>query len=150
MAKAAIQAQKGNKIAASSTYEAGSAYSASMGAPDRSKYRRTPPEQARVPEIVSPGMEIRTSYDTGGIVAEVAGPFPFTAGDGAVFLHYTLIYVPPEKWGRHKPKDHSWINECVAVDGRILKLFEANTDEVFITIPKPKFGADSKGQLSFL
>jgi hypothetical protein len=27
---------------------------------------------------------------------------------------------------------HNWINECGAVDGRILKLLEASGDEVFI------------------
>lgn len=33
---------------------------------------------------------------------------------------------------RHSNLDRNWINECVAVGGRILKLLEANPDEVFI------------------
>jgi hypothetical protein len=40
--------------------------------------------------------------------------------------------VSTDRVGRHSNLDRNWINECVAVGGRILKLLEANRDEVFI------------------
>lgn len=77
-------------------------------------------------------MMVRTSYGTGGIVIEVAGPSVHVAPDGREFSHFTIVYVPADRFGRHSKLDCNWINECVAVDGRILKLLEANRDEVFI------------------
>jgi hypothetical protein len=45
--------------------------------------------------------------------------------------------VPSERFARHGKLDRNWINECVAVDSRILKLLEADLNEVLIE------GADS-------
>ncbi len=77
-------------------------------------------------------MVIRTSYGTGGTVIGVEGPYVHLASDGREHPHFTIVYVPSERVCRHGKLDHNWINECVAVDGRILKLLEVNLDEVFI------------------
>ena len=109
-----------------------SLYSAELGAHDPGRYRLTPPCAPDVPVLVQPGMTVRTSYGTGGIVVAVEGPTIHRGQDGREYTHFTIIYVPVERFGRHSAADHCWINECVAVDGRILMLFEANSDEVFI------------------
>lgn len=46
--------------------------------------------------------------------------------------HFTIVYVPPEHAAKYRDTDRHWINECVAVGDRILMLFEANEDEVFV------------------
>ncbi|MGE0653333.1 MAG: hypothetical protein AB7P12_16555, partial [Alphaproteobacteria bacterium] len=46
--------------------------------------------------------------------------------------HFTIVYVPPDRAQKYRETDRHWINECVAVGDRILMLFEANTDEVFV------------------
>lgn len=76
-------------------------------------------------------MSVKTSYGTGGVVISVDGPSIFHAADGQEFPHFTIVYVPADRFGRHGDGDRRWINECLAVRGRILKLLEANTDEVF-------------------
>lgn len=129
-------------------HEAHSLYSASLGARDRGKYRRTPRGEATVKDLVQPGLEIQTSYDTGGMVIGVSGPYPFESSEGETYETFTIVYVHLKIWGTHKASDHRWINECVAVGGRILKLMEANTDEVHIIRAKPQFATDRKGQMS--
>jgi len=89
------------------------------------------------PALVRPGMAVRTSYGTGGIVIAVKGPAIHIAQDGNEYPHFTIVYVPADLCGRHSKLDHNWINECVVVDGRILKLREANSDEVFVEAMAP-------------
>ncbi len=109
-----------------------SLYSAELGAHDPGRYRLTPPCAPNVPALVQPGMTVRTSYGTGGIVIEVKGPYMHQASDRREYPHFTIVYVPAERFGRHSAGDRCWINECVVVNGRILKRVEANSDEVFI------------------
>lgn len=111
---------------------AGSLSSVSLGATDPCSYRGTPPGAPDVSMIVWPGMQIQTSYGTGGVVIEVTGPYTHVGKDGRDYPHFTIVYVPAERFGRHLSSDLCWINECVAVHGRILKLFNANSDEVII------------------
>jgi len=113
-------------------YLAYSLYSAELGASYPGHYRSTPSGAPDVAALVCPGMMIRTSYDTGGTVIGVEGPYLHVAPDGDEYPHFTIVYVPSERFGRHGTLDRNWINECVAVNGRILKLLEANLDEVFI------------------
>ncbi|TKV70730.1 hypothetical protein [Rhizobium sp. AU243] len=54
------------------------------------------------------------------------------APNGRDYEHFTIVYVPAARFGHHSTSDHRWINECVAVGDRILMLFEANSDEVFV------------------
>jgi len=109
-----------------------SLYSAELGAHDPGRYRLTPSCAPDVPALVQPGMTVRTSYGTGGIVVAVEGPTIHRGQDGREYPHFTIIYVPVKRFGRHTGADHCWLNECVAVGGRILMLLEANEDEIFI------------------
>jgi hypothetical protein len=109
-----------------------SLYSAGLGAYDPGGYRSTPSGAPDVAALVRPGMVIRTSYGTGGTVIGVEGPHVHFAPDGRDYPHFTIVYVPSERFGRHGKLDRNWINECVTVNGCILKLLEANLDEVFI------------------
>jgi hypothetical protein len=109
-----------------------SLYSADLGCHDPGRYRFTPPCAPDVSALVRPGMTVRTSYGTGGIVIAVRGPVIHVGTDGREYPHFTIVYVPADRFGQHSKQDHNWINECVAVDGRILKLLEANSDEVFV------------------
>lgn len=117
--------------AAKHTYEAHSTYMASLGVPDRRQYRRTPPGAPTVADLVRPGDTVATSYNTGGVVIEVKEYF-YAAPTGETLSHFSIVYVPPDRAANSRDTDRHWINECVAVDGRILMLFEANTDEVFV------------------
>ncbi|MET3616020.1 hypothetical protein ABID16_004369 [Rhizobium aquaticum] len=65
-------------------------------------------------------------------MTEVDGPHLHVTADGREHSHFTIVYVQFERFGRHGKLDRNWINECVTVNGRILKLLEANLDEVFI------------------
>lgn len=109
-----------------------SIYAAELGAHDPGRYRRTPAGAPDVPALVRPGMTVRTSYGTAGVVIAVEGPVIHFASDGREYPHFTIVYVPADTLIRHSKPDHNWISECVAIDGRILKLLEANSDEVFI------------------
>lgn len=106
-------------------------YQAELGYPDAGRYRRTPIGARTVSDLVRPGDTVRTSYETGGVVIAV-NACSFAARTGEALPHFTIVYVPPERFGRHRDSDRHWINECVAVDDRILMLFENNTDEVFV------------------
>lgn len=59
-----------------------SLYSAELGAHDPGRYRLTPSFSPDVPALVQPGMTIRTSYGTGGVVVAVGGPAIHHAQDG--------------------------------------------------------------------
>ncbi|PZM12933.1 hypothetical protein [Rhizobium tubonense] len=109
-----------------------SLFSAKLGAYDPGRYRSTPSGAPDVGDLVCPGMMVHTSYGTGGIVTEVEGPHLHVIADGKEYPHFTIVYLPAGRLDRHSKLDRNWINECVAVNGRILKLLEANLDEVFI------------------
>lgn len=113
------------------TYEAHSVYTAGLGVPDRRRYRRTPPGAPSVADLVRPGDAVSTSCNTGGVVIEVKEYF-YAAPTGETLSHFTIVYVPANRATKYRDTDHHWINECVAVNGRILMLFEANSDEVFV------------------
>ncbi|MEX0408736.1 hypothetical protein ABGN05_24125 [Aquibium sp. LZ166] len=113
------------------TYEAHSTYTAGLGVPDRRQYRRTPPGAPTAADLVWPGDTVATTYNTGGVVIEVKEYF-YAAPTGETLSHFTIVYVPADRATKYRDTDHHWINECVAVDGRILMLFEANADEVFV------------------
>jgi hypothetical protein len=115
----------------SKTYEAHSTYTAALGAPDRCRYRRTPLGAPTVADLVKLGDTVTSSYGTGGVVIEVKEYF-YAAPVGKTLSHFTIVYVPPDRAAKHRDADRHWINECVSAGDRILKLFEANTDEVFI------------------
>lgn len=113
------------------TWEAHSTYTADLGVPDRRQYRRTPPGSPTVADLVRPGDTVSTSYGTGGVVVELKEYF-YVAPTGETLSHFTIVYVAPDRAAKYRDSDRHWINECVAVGDRILKLFEANEDEVFV------------------
>lgn len=123
--------RKQTSAASEKPYEAHSTYTAALGAPDRCRYRRTPPAAPTVADLIRPGDTISTSYNTGGVVIEVKEHF-YAAPTGETLSHFTIVYVSSDRAAKHRDADRHWINECVAVGDRILKLFEANTDEVFV------------------
>lgn len=114
--------------------------------------RGTPAGQQTVPQIVRPGMTIRTSYGTGGIVVDVRGPYTYMRQ----LKHppnWSILYVLPQHYGRHghipmgwseNPKIHG-INEIVAVDGRLLTT--CGQDEVFIVNATPATAINRAGQI---
>ena len=100
-----------------------------------SKLRRTPPSQLTVGQLVFPGDVIEMSYfqrsNDGGKVIRI---WEYPCYGLPVFA---VLYVPldaePLKSGEYGQNDYGCLSEMVAQDGRILKLFEANTDEMFLT-----------------
>jgi hypothetical protein len=112
-------------------WEAHSTYTADLGVPDRRRYRRTPPGSPTVVDLVRPGDTVSTAYSTGGVVIELKEYF-YAAPTGETMSRFTIVYVPPDRAAKYRDCDHHWINECVAVGDRILMLFEANSDEVFV------------------
>ena len=126
-------------------YRATSAYSVQMGAPVEGGYRRTPEGEPTVADLVAPGAIVTTSYGSGPyVVVRVSGPFFYDpdalgrtgraqAGTGEGFPHYSLKMVRQRDFRAARPlAADSFINEVVAVGGRLLMLFEANGDEVFV------------------
>jgi len=81
--------------------------------------------------IVQPGDTVSTSYSPGGVVIEVKEYF-YAAPTGETLSYFTIVSVPSNRAAKYRDSDRHWINECVAVGDRILMLFEANSDEVFI------------------
>lgn len=112
-------------------YEAHSTFTAGLGVPDRRQYRRTPPGAPNVADLARPGDTVATSYHTGGVVIAVTESF-YDAPTGETLSHLTIVYVPADRAAKYRDNDLRWINECVAIDGRIRMLFEANADEVFV------------------
>lgn len=96
--------------------------------------RSTPPGEPRVPEILKPGMVVRTSYGSNRyVVLKVDGPFFYhPPEEAAAYEEWSLHLVSPEEWSAGRKQPSAWINEVVAVGGRLLKLFANNPDEVFI------------------
>lgn len=127
-----MQTRRKSRSGEKPQYLAHSLYSAELGASYPGHYRSTPSGASDVVALVHPGMVICTSYGTGGTVIGVEGPYAHVAPDGRDYPHFTIVYVPSERFGRHGKLDRNWINECVTVNDRILKLLEANLDEVFI------------------
>lgn len=104
-------------------------YQAEIGFPVEYSFRR--PTGAPIADLVQPGSIVTTNYGTGPYcVVEVAGPYPYDDG----CQHWSLCMIDAN-WRDHRksmPAVHAWINEIVPVDGRLLMLFENNTDEVFV------------------
>lgn len=101
------------------TWKAHSTYTADLGVPDRRQYRRRTLGSPTVADLVQPGDTVSTSYATGGVVIEVKEYF-YAAPTGETLSHFTIVYVPSDRAEKNRETDRHWINECVAVAGRIL------------------------------
>ncbi len=107
-----------------------------LGAPMAEGFGYRVPTGLPIHDVVGPGAIVRTSYGSGPyLVARVAGPWAYQPPEGGRFDHWTLCLVDLREGKRrkgHDPVADSTVNEIVAVDGRLLKLFEVNLDEVLI------------------
>jgi hypothetical protein len=118
--------QRGQTMA---DWPASSGYQADIGLKDLMRYRQTPIGQPEVDGIVLPGDTVWTSYGSGPyIVKEVA------AYECRGMRCFTLVLLDLGDAGQRKRKREAdgLINEVVAVDGRLLKLFAVNEDEIFV------------------
>lgn len=86
--------------------------------------RSTPAGQPTVRDLVPIGSVVRTNYGS--------GPYRVTRiTEHAIYGRMVFSLTCEDLQGR----GNYYLNELVAVDGRLLKLFPANTDEVFIEDP---------------
>jgi len=88
------------------------------------------PHGPSVGDLIQPGSVVRTSYGTGPYIVVDIGHYSYYGVEA-----HSLVCKDMDGRGRY------YLNELVAVDGRILKLFLANEDEVFIDpsiVPKIK------------
>lgn len=110
-------------------WPAHSSYQADSGFLDLQQYRQTPLGQPEVDSLVFPGDTVWTSYGSGPyVVREVVAQ----GCRGMRCFTLVLVDLGEDKPGKRKREANGWINEVVAVDGRLLKLFANNCDEVFI------------------
>lgn len=96
-------------------------------------YRKTPDGEAKVDEILRPGMLIRITNDSCDreyIIEKVTGPYvyrPIERPEDHVFETYSLVMINPETM-----RGGYFFNELVAVGGKVHKLFMSNDAEVVI------------------
>lgn len=115
---------------------------------DKQKLRITPEGQKKVKELASVGDLVRTSsgrymgikgmsYDWEGRIISVSKHLVYGLPT------YSICFVDIEKYGKkYRDYDYHYLSELVAQDNRILQLFVANKEEVFVK----KF--EQKGQLT--
>jgi hypothetical protein len=117
--------QRGESFA---DWPAHSGYQAEMGFRNLTQYRQTPHGQPEVDQLVFPGDTVWTSYGTGPYVVKEVTSYKCLG-----MRCFTLVLQDLGVCGKRRKREASgWINEVVAVDGRLLKLFANNEDEVFI------------------
>jgi len=105
------------------TYLAHSITTADLGASlEGVDFRQTPVGQPTVEDLLRPGTIIKTNYGTGPYVVRSV-----SQDDWNDLCYWTLALSEPTS-----TKISSWINDLVAIDGRILKLFTTSTDEINI------------------
>lgn len=118
-------AQRGETFA---DWPASTRYQADMGYLDLLQYRQTPHGQPEVDGLVVPGDTVWTSYGSGPYVVKAVNPY-----DCQGLRCFSLVLLDLGGEGRRRKREaDGWINEVVAVDGRLLKLFTRNEDEVFV------------------
>lgn len=114
---------------------ASNTYLASLDYPTDGLTYRTPAGPP-IHALVRPGTVVTTSYGSGPYhVHQLSGPHTFRPKEGGEFAHWSLILSPIRDFdpaSSRFPKGDHFINEVVAVNGRLLHLFENNDDEVLI------------------
>lgn len=94
-----------------------------MALPPDLVLRQTPAGRPTVPELCPPGSIVRTSYNTGPYVVRRVASHTWR---GCVSWSLHCSKVNSEKIGY-------WLNDYVAVDGRLVHLFSNNDDRVIVT-----------------
>lgn len=102
---------------------------AELGYRDLLQYRQTPHGQPEVDQLVFPGDTVWSSYGSGPYVVKEVNAYQC---QGMRCFSLVLVDLGEADVRKRKRESCSWINEVVAVDGRLLKLFVRNEDEVFI------------------
>ena len=109
-------------------WPAHSGYQAQLGFRNLTQYRQTPHGQPEVDQLVFPGDTVWTSYGTGPYVVKEVKPQECLG-----MRCFTLVLLDLGPHGKRRKREaDGWINEVVAVDGRLLLLFANNEDEIFI------------------
>lgn len=99
---------------------------------DGTKLRITPKGQKKVNQLIFPGDIIKTNYGENQYVVVAVSEYK-TYGLSTFSLSLADIDAKKTVEGYYRRKDcEAGINECVAQDNKILMLFYANKDEVFI------------------
>jgi hypothetical protein len=98
------------------------------------RLRLTPPNQKTVADLLFPGDIITTNqdYDKGRKYRLISVRRFEVYGLPEYSLTLVDLEAKPNKYGEYKENDLRWINECVAQDGRVLMLFEANDEEILL------------------
>lgn len=105
-------------------------FTASLGETLPGVYRETPVGQPNAADLCPPGTIVRTSDGTGAYIVLCCSLHAWHDPAGArAWSHHSLALTLADR--PHKSPQH-WINELVAVDGRLLQLFGNNSDEIFI------------------
>lgn len=94
-------------------------------------YRYRAPRGPHIREVAVPGSAVVTSYRSGPyVIHAVTGPYTYRPPEGGQHEHWSIVFTTFRGEQCGKPGGGGHINEMVAVDGRLLKLFENNDDEV--------------------
>ncbi|KAA0574643.1 hypothetical protein FZ983_27480 [Azospirillum sp. B21] len=101
----------------------------SLGQQAPGTYRLTPCGEATVADLCPPGTVIRTSYGTGPFIVLACTRHEWCDPEGRIWPHHSLSLANADRPSRSA---QSWINELVAVGGRLLHLFGNNQDEVIV------------------
>lgn len=103
----------------------------------RITYRQTPVGQPLVPDLLRPGDQIAirqtfcgSLHTKAAVVHSVAGPFHY-ANPGSDYPCFSVVLRD------EKGRARGHINECVALDGVIRALFEANDLEIIVVAKAP-------------
>lgn len=115
---------------ASDSWPAHSVYQVGIGYVAPGVYRQTPAGQPEVDSLVKPGDVVWTSYDSGPYLVKAVRRIDYQVSDQHDLggLHsFSLAMKTMDGRGAD-----CGINELVAMDGRLLKLFANNDDEVFV------------------
>ncbi len=122
----------------SASWPARSAYQVRMGYVAAGAYRNTPAGQPEVDDLVKPGDVVWTNYDTGPYLVKAVRRHDYQVSeqhDLGGLQSFSLVLNSMDKRGAD-----CGINELVSVDGRLLKLFANNDDEVFVASTSARDG----------
>lgn len=103
-------------------------YQRELGYGARAQYRYRLPRGPAIGELIRPGSIVSTNYSGPSAVLEIVRDV-YKPPEGGAFENWTLVLA---RLNATKRRAEGWINEVVAVDGRLLHLFENNDDEVFV------------------
>lgn len=103
-----------------------------MSLPEPFEPRQTAPGEPTVDELLLPETMIRTNYDSGPYIVHRVFRYALSGGspifDG--LFAWSVVCRYPDKAVENR--DRAYLNEYVAVNGRIVKVFPNNDDEILI------------------